>query len=92
MVAPGQELIQRLIEQASDVRNLLKDEIAIAAINRVELNVRIEDPNLPAFANELLEQRHDWTLAQIVRILLERESDHTKTPRGHIKDCIYCAL
>jgi hypothetical protein len=48
-------------------------EIQVAAVNLFETDVRIENPDLMAFSDELLDNRDDGTFPQIVRVLLESQ-------------------
>src|SRR6476660_1184680 len=42
MISPRKHAFQPRLHQAPDVRNRFQDEIAIASVNSLELNVRIE--------------------------------------------------
>src|SRR5207302_8720967 len=82
VLTPGKRPIERIIKQPTNMRNLLKDEIAVAAIDGIELNMRIENAHLTSFANQLLEKSNDRTLSQIVGVFFERQTDDTQPARG----------
>jgi hypothetical protein len=76
--------------QPSHMRNRIQNELPIAAVNLVQLNMWIEDPHLPALPDQVFDQRHHRALAQIVRVLLERQPKHSQLyvpERQHLFDC-----
>src|SRR5258707_5161114 len=57
MVRPPEHFLYRRTQQAANVRDRLQYEIAVTAVNSIELNVRIENLYVASLADELLEQR-----------------------------------
>ena len=92
MIAPGKRVFERVIEQAPDMRNLLKNEVPVASVNRIEPNVRIENAHLTSLADQLLEKNDDGALTQIIRIFFERQPDYTETPRRNFEDSLNSSL
>jgi hypothetical protein len=79
MIGPIDDLISGLgLEQAADVGDLLQDEVAIAAVDFFEADVRIKHAQIATFADELFEQRDDFAFAEIVGIFLKAKPS---TPR-----------
>src|ERR1041385_2200368 len=67
VAGPGQKRFERSIEEPANVRNRRKDEVSVAAVNAVEPDVRIVNPNVSALADEVLEEGDHGALAQVVR-------------------------
>src|ERR1051325_9208703 len=85
VAGPGQKRFERSIEEPANVRNRRKDEVSVAAVNAVEPDVRIVNPNVSALADEVLEEGDHGALAQVVRVLLEREPDHADPRRRDVE-------
>ena len=55
MITPAKCSLQRIVKQGADMWDLLEYEVAVAAVNGLEVNVRIEDAHLAPLADQLLE-------------------------------------
>src|SRR5437588_5706184 len=71
---PVEHVLHRSGEQPADMGKAIDHIAAIASINGVELNMRVEDANVLALPRPLLDRGNDGAFPQIVRILLEGEA------------------
>ena len=73
---PLQHLFEAGFQQICDVRNRCQHEPLIAAVDLLQPDVGIVNADLAALADQMLEQRYDRALAQIVGVFLECQSKH----------------
>src|SRR5207245_2358238 len=78
MIGPVDCLVQILIDEPADVGDRLEEESAIAAVDLVDFDMRIEYPYRAALADQVFEQRDDRALAQIVGVLFESEPEDSE--------------
>jgi len=52
------------------MRNCIQDEAPIRAVYIIELNVRIVDPKIPTFADQMLKQCNHGAFAEVISVLL----------------------
>ncbi len=76
VIGPSQNLVQAGCQKPADVRDGLKNEVAIGSINLIQANMRIKHLNLPALSDQLFQKSHHRALAQVVGVFFERQPDH----------------
>src|SRR5262245_58408493 len=86
IVTPCQQIFQVFVQKFADVGNAYEQEIAIAAVDFVESDMRIEDTQLPSLAEQMLQKKHHRALPQIVRVFLESEAENANPFRGRIQN------
>lgn len=79
VICPIDDFVCTGLQEAADVWDLLEDEVAIAAVNFFETDVRIEHAQITAFADELFEQGYDRAFAKIVSIFFKGQTEDSET-------------
>ncbi len=74
-VAPGQHFIQSRRQQFPDMRQGCQNEIPVAAVDQVQLDVGIVNPDFLPLPDPSLDRGDDRTLPQVVRIFLEGQAE-----------------
>src|SRR4030095_5717529 len=92
VVRPRQEVFKLLVQQLANVRDAGQKEVAIAAIDLIELDMRIEDAQLPALTEQMLEQKHHRAFPEIVRVFLESQAENTDSLRTRLQNHLQTEL
>ena len=84
------DLVSIVAEVGAEVRKSASHILEVGARQLLDLNVRVEDPDVVAAAVKPLGKLDKWTLSQIVRISLEAESQKTNIALAVSRDHIEC--
>src|SRR6202020_300404 len=75
-----QHCVDSIHHQPRDVWNTVEDEVAVCANQAGHVHVLVEDAQVVALSDQVLDNLNHRTLAQIVRACLEAESQNTNLP------------
>ena len=78
MVRPFQQVFQFGFEQIGDVRDSGQHKSLVAAVNLLQPDMRIVDPDLATLADQVLQQRNHRTFAQVVGVFFERQTEYAE--------------